>query len=448
MEEGELAESLHGVARGSYTSDVPQAGAPDTSGAIYSPALEWPGDTETPYPLQVGTDLSCLNSPHDSLSDEPSSSTTLHTRSSNTTSLRLLVLRSSVLPKKQALAVLDGYPEIQIGRDVAPPTSDTPRIRLKEMEVSKLHATVYWDQDRREWAVVDMGSKHGTFLRSISKHANSSPAPNARATLPGSVNLRGVRLSPPREASIPRRLSHLDELSVGGTTFAVHVHEGQVPCADCSPKDGDEIPLYDSRRAEREAAAARKRKRENSEPIVTVDTSIGQRDPKRTLTMLKRSLLSRHDASAVKGDGASHYVDRSARRRALHPDSAPATPYADSHRPHTPYSPPPFRASTQTPPHSLPTPAVSAPPTPVPETNVGHQLLLKQGWQPGTALGQENSSDVALVEPLEVSGNTGRQGLGMTSPAPTALPASQSWQDAAKYKRWSDMKEHIHIGSR
>ncbi|KIL54363.1 hypothetical protein M378DRAFT_814928 [Amanita muscaria Koide BX008] len=56
--------------------------------------------------------------------------------------------------------------ELQLGRDVPLTGMNTPKVRLKEMKVSKLHATVFWDAQRLEWSFVDMGSTHGTFLKS------------------------------------------------------------------------------------------------------------------------------------------------------------------------------------------------------------------------------------------------------------------------------------------
>jgi hypothetical protein len=86
----------------------------------------------------------------------------LRTRSDNTAdsgsggSRQLFVtLRSSILPAKQKVDILDSYFEVQIGRDIAILGSVTPRIRLKELEVSKLHATAYWDVQERNgmWSI-------------------------------------------------------------------------------------------------------------------------------------------------------------------------------------------------------------------------------------------------------------------------------------------------------
>ncbi|TFK50109.1 hypothetical protein OE88DRAFT_1597609, partial [Heliocybe sulcata] len=342
--------------------------------------------------------------------------------------LRLVILRSTVLPKKQAAAVLDGYEEGQIGRDAAPAGSETPRIRLKEMEVSKYHANVYWDSERRQWAVVDMGSKHGTFLRSSSSSFASS-------SLAGPEE-RGIRLSPPRVASMPKALHHLDQLSIGGTTFLVHLHEDGLPCADCALHERAEVPLF---------AVPKKRKREESSVPVNEPglQPKQQHDPRKALSSLKRSLLHRHDDSTSSSrfsTPSAPYVDRSARRRALHATSASETPGV---------MPPPLQKAASAAqsavvdpnPNPLPEP-VSAPPTPLSSSNIGHKLLMKQGWQPGTSLGQAESEGTALIEPLQVAISKNRAGLGMAAVEGQSTPneTGVDWRDTARRRRFEDLR--------
>jgi len=326
---------------------------------------------------------------------------------------------------------VDGYHELEFGRDLAPPGSDKPRIRLKDMEVSKLHATVYWDSERQEWAVVDMGSKHGTFIQ-VDQHSSSNGGSYSAAH----DDPRGRRLSPPRVSSIPCRLRHLDQLSFGSTTFSVHIHEdGIPPCEECTSRGGDEIPLFDARKlaAGGESIASSKRKREMSE-----HTSSLQSDPKKALTMLKRTLLSRHDTASL-ARGAS-YIDRSARRRALHPEAkimGDDSPFNNS------ASTTSLLARTPT---SEPARPLSPPPA-LPSSNFGHRLLIKQGWAPGTALRSsesatsDSSSSNDLVDPLEVKVRPSRAGLGLADPSLPAAATPQhpglSWRDEGKYRRWS-----------
>ncbi|KAN0120699.1 hypothetical protein V8E52_003968 [Russula decolorans] len=186
---------------------------------------------------------------------------------------RLVIQESRFISKKCRLAVIDGYSEVQFGRDASPPGVSTPRIRLKDMEVSKLHATLFWDAGRAEWAVVDMGSKHGTFVGS-------------------GEDTNRVRLSAPRVASMPKRLKHLDGLSLGGTTFVVHIHKNRLPCSDCSASgqgSGDDlIPLFSRQKEDgtvTQVEGSRKRGADSSNDV--------PRNVKKALASLKHSLLSR-----------------------------------------------------------------------------------------------------------------------------------------------------------
>ncbi|OCH95480.1 hypothetical protein OBBRIDRAFT_788364 [Obba rivulosa] len=434
MEEGEIYSNDYVSPHPGYRRDPTSDGAVVQAEAASSPLLERPGDSE-PSTLQPLDDDSPQPAADNGYGQYTSHSVQPTVRSG---CLRLLVQQSPVLPKKQSIAVVDGYTEIQIGRDVAPPGSDTPRIRIKEMAVSKFHATIYWDMELREWAVVDMGSKHGTFLLSDlgSSVTDRTSGEGSGPTEPGSSHSRGVRLSPPKVASIPRRLRHLDALSIGDTTFIVHIHD-RIPCADCSPKGNDEIPLFDPRRTDRLDEASKKRKRDEASVNNSLVAPVA-RDPKKALTMLKRSLLSHHDAPPAKAESA-RYIDRSARRRSLYPSTPPDAPGVASRNSLTPSAS--LSLSLSDAPAPKPEP-VSAPPTPISDSNIGHRLLMKQGWQPGTGLGQPDSGGKSLVEPLHVNVTVGRAGLGMSS-APASVPGSPrlalDWKEGGKMRRWASV---------
>ncbi|KAJ7127056.1 hypothetical protein C8R44DRAFT_113081 [Mycena epipterygia] len=359
--------------------------------ADYDPSQEWPGevldDTEGEN-RDVGT--------------------------STRPCFRLLVLRTSVLPAKQTLVVPDGYTELQFGRDVAP-SQDIPRIRLKEMEVSKLHATAYWDNTAAAWNIVDMGSKHGTFLE-----PRSSPA--------------AVRLSPPRVASVPRQLHHLDALAIGSTTFLVHIHAEREPCKDCCSTFQNEIPLFLSQ------------KRQASK-VSDLDAGYLPRsssDPKKALTMLKHRLLTPTTPGPVRSDTKS-YTDRSARRRSLYPASrldAPGVAPASASRIE------PLASTSQQLPQTLspseswnpPVPVTTSQlPAPLPTTNIGHRLLLAQGWTPGSSLGQEWEGRTGLTVPLEVASTTRRAGLGMRKAMTMTAVSNDNWREDGRQRRWEDV---------
>ena len=366
----------------------------------YDPSYEWPwGTTSSEYPMPQEH---ILNREAETSSPLPIS--TWSNSSANT--CRLIVSHTRILPKLHRVALLDGYTEVQLGRDAA--HDHVPRIRLREMEVSKLHATVYWDQSWKKWGIVDMGSKHGTFLRSSSGHPTASDP-------------RGTRLSVPKAASVPRKLDHLDMITIGSTSFIVHIHEDGLPCVDCSPQQADnEIPLF---------PAPKKRaisSREGSSDALRETTSVSS--SKTALSQLKRDLLRSHDNTTGKNPSTHRYVDRSARRRAMYPSSRSDTPGI-------PASPSPASLSheiglekpSQTP--------VGRPAAPLTSSNVGHMLLVKQGWVPGTSLGTEAGG---RVEPLDVSVRSDRVGLGASVPQDVAQHAnSRGGRD--KYVRWTPL---------
>ena len=353
----------------------------------YDPSLEWPGDGG--------------NAEHD---DPFVTSASRTTHSSST--FRLIVRATSILPRAQRLAVIEGYPEVQIGRDAAPPGSVIPRIRLKEMEVSKLHATIYWDDGRAEWGLVDMGSKHGTFHNHYHSEISSET--------------RGSRLSPPRVASMPRHLQHFDTFSIGGTTFVVHIHGDGLPCSGCSRGDGDEIPLFTTKASKNSAHG--KRKRDEESAYLPSDKT---KDPRRALSLLKKSLLSQRPAENPDSGAPTTWVDRSARRRAMHPPSPPLSRRQS-----------PLPAPTHPAPQSAPSTSNPLTPEPVSSNNIGYRMLAKQGWTPGTSLGVVSDDTQHVVEPITVPSTSNRAGLGTTIAVPSSSQGAD-WREEGKQRLWS-----------
>jgi G-patch domain/FHA domain len=377
----------------------------------YDPSLEWAADTST-------IDSPMLNSLQDA------GHTTPPVKAASWVTMRLLVTRTSILSRKHRIAVVDAYPQLQFGRDVAPAGTDIPRIRLKEMEVSKVHATAYWDADWRAWAVVDMGSKHGTFLK-------------AQGVGPynGEMAGKGIRLSHSKVASVPRKLRHLDRLTIGSTTFLIHIHGDQVPCIECSPQGGDEIPLFPGAGTQDETSALKR-----TSDVASLE--VGHRNPKKALTMLKRTLLTQHHDAARQPVGTeARYTDRSARRRELHPSSHLDVPGISRGDPDS--------SSPSLPPTPSPCTDVGhqeTAPSPLPTTNVGHRLLVKQGWQPGTSLGHlAPGEEVGLLEPLQLNSTSNRAGLGMHQTSRST--SHSSWKENAKQNRWEILRSDAEHGT-
>lgn len=329
----------------------------------YCAELEWPGNDEAqPNP-----------SSSQSLSDPPPSRATA---ARNSRFLRLTVLSSTVLSRR-GIALIDSFDEVSIGRD----RCATPRLRLKELAVSKYHASIYWDSQTSLWSLVDMGSTHGT-------HLISPDSPNAQAS--GSISSQGytpsqsTRLSPPKTASLPRTLSHLQHIVIGGTTLVVHMHANQLPCDACAITGNNLIDL--------------------DAPIAKPETATNRESGAATksLRVLKRNLLSRpsYAHERTRPDLTSEtYIDRAELRRQRFPGWRDPKPPGDTQ----------IRARD-------PRPAAGKAPdlntaTPISLDNVGHKLLMKKGWTPGSALGSQPG---ASAEPIVPQATANRRGLGMS----------------------------------
>ncbi|KAB5591719.1 hypothetical protein CTheo_4833 [Ceratobasidium theobromae] len=364
---------------------------PSEPASDYCTEFEWPGGNEAQprfvnvpdqQPLsESGTDLR-------------------HTRATrNSSFLRLTVLSSTVLSRR-AIIIIDSFDEVSIGRD----RCATPRLRLKELAASKYHASIYWDSQTGLWSLVDMGSTHGTYLI-------SPDSPAARAS--GSISSQGygaaqtARLSPPKTASLPRTLSHLQHIVIGGTTFVVHMHADQIPCDACAVTENNLVDL--------------------SAPIAKPEAKYKESEPCATsaLKVLKRNLLSRpsYTVSARERTGQNHametYMDRAELRRQRYPGwRDPKPPKAlDTSQDMQSHGHPRTRAQND--PRIVgimdrnPELSVTAP---ISFNNVGHKLLMKQGWAPGSALGPHSESQVVsrgLLEPLTPQATANRRGLGM-----------------------------------
>lgn len=134
--------------------------------------------------------------------------------------LRLVVSKRpdpSVLPPAQTVASLDPSEPVSIGRD----KSFERRIRLRELAVSKVQATLFWaldpeTEDGGYWAIVDNGSTHGTFISSDRSG-------------------REIRLSEPKVASVPHRLHHLECVAISLFYPVLRGTDGALAAAPSAP---------------------------------------------------------------------------------------------------------------------------------------------------------------------------------------------------------------------
>ncbi|KAG0231780.1 Angiogenic factor with G patch and FHA domains 1 [Actinomortierella wolfii] len=249
--------------------------------------------------------------------------------------------------------------------------------------------------------IFDCGSTHGTFLN-------------------------GERLSPPKAASKPFTLKHLDQLKLGSTTFEVHAHnEGRV-CADCQARDDNEIEVLDDK----------ERTPVNTKPVNNVDLRQNKLSMEQQrieeMNRLKKKWATTRSSSKQQHYGNKHgspssvstvssegnnsggsgggYVDRAAKRRLLNPDrsSQPSS------------RPIPQHEDTSESPQ-----VASGFHIPVGVQNKGYAMLSKMGWKEGTGLGLEQHG---VVEPVQLKVAQQRMGLGSSALLTQGAAAEQQQQ--------------------
>ncbi|CED84629.1 SMAD/FHA domain [Phaffia rhodozyma] len=402
--------------------------------------------------------------------------------------LRLLRVSSSCLSSKHKLAILsssqpDGY---AIGRDkqLSP---EEGRVRLKELEVSKSHAVVYFvppemvsterellvpveeegwggtyldrdaesstsepqdklgtansskaklEENKGAWWIVDSGSTHGSFI--------GRRKPGGEGKL---VKKKWKRLSEAKKASLPEQLQHGDFLRIGSTTFEIHLHP-TLPCSECSLSDASSL-IPTSLRPESASVED-----ERAPPPVSHPTMGSQPTPKDHMRQLRETLLSR-PAKRLKPTSIES-VDSSAAVSANAPSSSSITClstedaariYHDraairrQQRPSVPLPQTSNRSSSSINPLPPAVPAQTVD-SPLGNTNIGHAMLMKHGWIPGKGLGV--AEEGGRVDPVEVvrPAGEGKSGIGIK---PILVETkgvgdkSLDWRDQGKARRFREM---------
>ncbi|KAL3867492.1 hypothetical protein ACJMK2_044693 [Sinanodonta woodiana] len=201
-------------------------------------------------------------------------------------------------------------------------------IMIPDLSVSKTHAEIKYDQQRKEYLIVDLGSQNGTYL-------------NCK------------RLSEAKAVSEPVAINHGDQIQFGNDTMLLcHIHPGTDTCDDCEPG---------------QVKAQWQAKNEPKKEIVFLSKEEKQRQHKEQLRQIKEKYGLKNvryvdNMAAIKNPG---YTDKANERRQT----------VGSDNPH------------QKEPEEVP----ASVHRPISSGNIGHKLLKKMGWNEGESLGKTNS---------------------------------------------------------
>ncbi|XP_034946602.1 angiogenic factor with G patch and FHA domains 1 isoform X1 [Chelonus insularis] len=83
-------------------------------------------------------------------------------------------------------------------------------VLIPDINISKHHAKFQYDQDKRQYEIIDLGSRNGTYVN-------------------------GKRLSVAKQESEPLAIIHGSIVQVGNTKLLCHVHNGYETCGHCEP---------------------------------------------------------------------------------------------------------------------------------------------------------------------------------------------------------------------
>ncbi|XP_018312231.1 angiogenic factor with G patch and FHA domains 1 isoform X2 [Mycetomoellerius zeteki] len=83
-------------------------------------------------------------------------------------------------------------------------------VLIPDINISKYHARFVYDEIKKQYQVIDSGSRNGTFIN-------------------------GKRLSVAKQESEPHEIMHGSIIKIGGTKLLCHIHNGNETCGYCEP---------------------------------------------------------------------------------------------------------------------------------------------------------------------------------------------------------------------
>ncbi|XP_043276904.1 angiogenic factor with G patch and FHA domains 1 isoform X1 [Venturia canescens] len=118
--------------------------------------------------------------------------------------MRIIVKETNLSKLKVGTLFLVAYTGGTLGRE------GDHAVLIPDLNISKHHARFQYDEDKRQYLIVDSGSRNGTILN-------------------------GKRLSVAKQESDPCEVAHGSVVQLGSTKLLCHIHNGHETCGHCEP---------------------------------------------------------------------------------------------------------------------------------------------------------------------------------------------------------------------
>ncbi|XP_012285397.1 angiogenic factor with G patch and FHA domains 1 isoform X3 [Orussus abietinus] len=118
--------------------------------------------------------------------------------------MRIIVKETSLPKLKVGSLFLVAYTGGSMGRE------GDHSVLIPDINISKHHAQFRYDEDKKRYEIIDLGSRNGTYLN-------------------------GTRLSVSKQESEPREITHGSIVQIGSTKLLCHIHVGHETCGYCEP---------------------------------------------------------------------------------------------------------------------------------------------------------------------------------------------------------------------
>ncbi|XP_033750133.1 angiogenic factor with G patch and FHA domains 1-like [Pecten maximus] len=259
-------------------------------------------------------------------------------------------------------------------------------VLIPDINISKAHAEIHFDEDKYHYYLTDLASQNGTFLN------------EERVS---EVNFPRLRVS-------PKFWAMMIILQFGCTRLLLHIHDGTDTCDECEPG---------------QVQAQLQAQNQQQKEIVILSKEEKFRQQKQQLKKIKKKYGLKNSAyednmAAINNPGYNDKADE--RRKTVGSDN--------------PYQPDEAPASVH---------------RPISEGNKGHKMLKKLGWTEGESLGKDNEGirqPISVKFRANKSAGLGSGSVGVGSVEEVGdLHRRQKWLEVQR--RYNKMEEDKTTGS-